>query len=89
MQPDVRWSNGWEGGYITGHEAIKSYWTRQWKELDPAVEPVGFNERADGKVEIIVQQKVMSMEGKVIFDGRLKHIYTFQDGLIKTMDIEN
>ena len=88
MQKDVQWSKAWEGGYISGHDEIKKYWTRQWTEVNPKVEPVGFNERDNGSLEVKVKQNVKDLHGNLIFDGIVKHIYTFQDGLIKTMDIE-
>lgn len=88
MQPDVQWSKAWEGGYITGHDEIKHYWTRQWKEINPKVEPKGFTERPGGKLEVAVHRVVKDLEDNLIFDGTVKHIYTFEDGLIKTMDIE-
>jgi hypothetical protein len=88
MQPDVRWSNGWEGGYITGHDEIREYWTRQWKAIDSHVDPVGFSERPNGSVVIDVHQHATDLKGALLFDGTVKHIYTFKDGLIQTMDIE-
>ncbi|UOR06864.1 nuclear transport factor 2 family protein [Hymenobacter aerilatus] len=88
MQPTVQWSKAWEGGYISGHEEIRSYWTRQWSEINPTVEPVGSTERPNGSLEVKVQQNVKDLQGKDVFDGLVKHIYTFEDGLIKTMDIE-
>ena len=88
MQPDVQWSKAWEGGYISGHNEIKQYWTRQWTEINPKVEPVGFAERADGSLEVMVQQNVKDLQGGLLFDGMVKHVYTFRDGLIHTMDIE-
>ncbi len=88
FHPDVRWSNGWEGGYISGHDEIRQYWTRQWKELNPIVEPTGFTQRPDGSLEVAVHHKVKDLQGALLFDGTVKHIYTFQDGLIRTMDIE-
>lgn len=88
MQPDVQWSKAWEGGYISGHDEIKAYWTRQWKEINPKVEPVGFTERENGRLEVLVDQKVKDLEGNSIFDGSVKHVYTFENDLIKTMDIE-
>lgn len=88
MQVDVQWSKAWEGGYISGHDEIKQYWTRQWTEINPNVEPIGFNERKNGSLEVRVHQKVKDLQGNLMFDGLVKHIYTFQDGLIKTMDIE-
>ena len=88
MQANVQWSKAWEGGYISGHNEIKQYWTRQWTEINPNVEPVGFKEREDGSLEVSVHQNVKDLEGAIMFDGLVKHVYTFQDGLIKTMDIE-
>ena len=38
MQLNVQWSKAWEGGYISGHDEIKQYWTRQWNEINPNVE---------------------------------------------------
>ena len=88
MQPDVQWSKAWEGGYISGHDEIKQYWTRQWTEINPKVDPIGFSDRANGSLEVNVHQLVKDLEGGLMFEGTVKHIYTFQDGLIKAMDIE-
>jgi hypothetical protein len=88
MQPNVQWSKAWEGGYINGHNEIKEYWTRQWKEINPNVEPFGFTERQNGSLEVEVHQKVKDLQDNSMFDGKVKHIYTFENGLIKTMDIE-
>ena len=88
MQQNVQWSKAWEGGYIDGHDEIRQYWTRQWTEINPTVEPIGFNERENGSLEVKVHQIVKDLNGSLMFDGLVKHIYTFQDGLIKTMDIE-
>jgi hypothetical protein len=88
MSDDVQWSKAWEGGYISGHGEIRKYWTRQWTEINPRVKPVGFNLRENGSLEVEVDQQVMDLAGKEIFNGKVKHIYRFEDGLIKTMDIE-
>ena len=88
MHPEVEWPKAFEGGYVSGHSAIRVYWTRQWTEIDPNVETVGFNERQDGSLEITVHQKVMDLQGNTIFDGIVKHIYILQDGLLRRMDIE-
>lgn len=88
MQEDVQWSKAWEGGYISGHDEIREYWTRQWTEINPKVLPVGFAERENGSLEVKVHQNVKDLQGNLMFDGLVKHVYTFQDGLIKTMDIE-
>ena len=88
MQEDVHWPNGWEGGYVEGHAAVRDYWTRQWQELNPNVQPVSFTEKADGQIIVEVHQLAKDMQGNVIFDGIIKHIYTLENDLIKTMEIE-
>lgn len=88
MQEDVQWSKAWEGGYIIGHTEIRQYWTRQWAEINPKVEPIGFVERENGSLEVLVHQNVKDLKRSLIFDGLVKHVYTFEDDLIKTMDIE-
>jgi nuclear transport factor 2 (NTF2) superfamily protein len=88
MHPDVHWPNGWEGGYVNGHEEVRNYWTRQWKELDPKVEPTAFKERENAQLEVEVHQLVKDLQGNVLFDGPVNHIYKFKDGLIINMDIE-
>jgi hypothetical protein len=64
MHADVLWPNGWEGGYVQGHKEVRDYWTRQWKELNPKVEPVSFKERQDGEIEVQVQT-VKDMNGNI------------------------
>lgn len=88
MHPDVHWPNGWEGGYVEGHSEVRAYWTRQWKEIDPNVQPVSLEENESGQIEVTVHQVARDMQGNVLFDGIVKHIYTIGNGLIKSMEIE-
>lgn len=88
MHTNVEWPKAFEGGYVTGHDEIRKYWTRQWTEINPTVEPIAFNVRQNGTLEITVHQTVKDLQGKLLFDGTVKHIYTVQDGLLQKMDIE-
>lgn len=88
MHPEVEWPKAFEGGYVQCHEAIRDYWTRQWMEINPNVEPTGIQERTDGTLEVTVHQNVKDLQGGVLFDGTVKHIYTLQEGLLRRMDIE-
>lgn len=88
MHPDVQWPKAFEGGYVSGHNEIRKYWTRQWTEINPRVEPVAFNERQNGTFEITVHQVVKDLQDNVLFNGTVKHIYTLQNGLLRRMDIE-
>lgn len=39
MTPDVDRPNGWEGGRVVGHDAVRRYGERQWAEVRTAVQP--------------------------------------------------
>ena len=88
MTCDVEWPNAWEGGRLQGRDAVREYWTRQWAAIDPSVEPVGFTTRPDGTVAVDVHQVVRALDGATLADGRVVHVYTFRDGLVAHMDIE-
>ena len=88
MHPDIQWPKAFEGGYVSGHNEIREYWTRQWTEINPNVEPIEINERQNGNLEVKVLQKVKDLQGNSLFDGTVKHIYTLQDNLLRKMDIE-
>ena len=88
FHPDVEWPKAFEGGYIRGHEAIREYWTRQWSEINPNVDPVGITERPDKTYEVKIHQLVKSLDGNTLFDGEVRHIYTVADHLLRRMDIE-
>ncbi|TDQ08439.1 nuclear transport factor 2 family protein [Pedobacter metabolipauper] len=88
MHPEVKWSKAWEGDYANGHDEVSAYWKRQWKEIDPNVTPVGFHERENGTLEVEVDQLVKDLEGHVLFEGKVLHVYVIHDGLLQQMDIE-
>jgi hypothetical protein len=87
MSEDVRWPKASEGGSVVGKEEIRAYWTRQWVEFDPRVEPIEVIERGGGKAEVRVRQLVKSLGGDVLFDGEVRHFYTIADGLIERMEL--
>jgi len=88
MDLNVRWPKAFEGDYVTGHEAVREYWTRQWSEINPKVEPASIKERPDGKIEVEVDQLVKDMDGNILFDGKVNHVYGIKDDLILVMDVE-
>jgi len=88
MHPEVDWPNGMEGGIEHGLEAVRNYWARQWKIVDPHVEPLEFTEQEDGRINLTVHQVVHDIEGNLLVDQIIHHVYTFEDGLIKAMEIQ-
>jgi SnoaL-like domain len=86
MHPEVDWPNGMEGGRVQGHESIRDYWTRQWGMIDPSVEPRRFTPTGDGRVDVELRQVVRDL-GRIVRDEIVHHVYAFEGGLIKSMDI--
>jgi ketosteroid isomerase-like protein len=89
MTGDVDWPNAWEGGRVQGHAAVREYWTRQWSEIEPAVEPESFTQLPDGAIAVGVHQVVRSKSGDVVADEHVVHTYRFRDGLIAQMDVSS
>jgi hypothetical protein len=56
--------------------------------IDPSVEPVAFNVRPDGWVAVEVDQVVRGSDGAVLAEGGVVHVYSFRDGLLARMDVE-
>ena len=88
MDPEVDWPNGMEGGRERGREAVRVYWTRQFGLIDSHVEPETFEVDEEGRILADVHQVVRDLGGAVVSDGRVRHAYTFRDGLVARMDIE-
>ena len=87
MHPEVHWPNGMEGGWVDGHAGVREYWTRQWGLIDPHVEPVGFTDEPDGRIAVSVGQTVRDLDGHILMDRLVEHIYRIEGGLIVAMEI--
>src|SRR5499425_3281738 len=87
MTQDVSWPKASEGGKVVGKEEIRAYWTRQWGEFDPHVEPLAITEGDAGKVRVRVHQLVKSLQGDVLSDSEVLHVFTLNNGLIEAMDL--
>ena len=87
LHSDVTWANGMEGGHVHGREAVRSYWTRQWATVDPRVEPTAFSAGVDGEAIVEVHQTVRDLQGAVLVDQMVGHIFRIENGLITRFDI--
>jgi hypothetical protein len=75
-----------EGGNVHGHQGVRDYWTRQWKLINPRVDPQSF--QSDGnRVTVNVHQVVLGLGGTIIVDQMVKHVFTFESGLVKIFGI--
>jgi ketosteroid isomerase-like protein len=87
MTEDVSWPRASEGGKVVGKEEIRGYWTRQWGAFDPHVEPLGMTEDGGGKVSVRVHQVVKSLQGDVLADGEVVHVFTVSGERIAGMEL--
>jgi hypothetical protein len=87
MSESVSWPKASEGGRVVGKEEIRAYWTRQWNEFDPHVEPIEVIDRGEGKIDVQVRQVVKSLAGELLSDSIVWHAYTTANGLIERMDL--
>jgi hypothetical protein len=87
MTQDVSWPKASEGGKVVGKEEIRAYWTRQWGEFDSIVEPLAMTEEDGGKTRVRVHQLVKSLQGDVLSDSEVLHVFTVNGGLIAAMDL--
>ena len=87
MKLDVVWANGMDGGYVYGHDGVREYWTRQWKMIDPHVEPIDFETNENRNVVVNVHQVVHDLNGNLLKDAMVQHIYFIKNGSVHRMEI--
>ncbi len=88
MSENVSWPKASEGGRVVGKEEVRAYWTRQWQEFDPHVEPIEVIDREGGKTDVRVHQLVKSLGGDILSDSEVWHVHTIANGLIERMDLK-
>ena len=87
LEPNVIWANGMEGGHVHGRDGVRSYWTRQWAMIDPHVEPTAFSQGPEGEIIVEVHQIVHDLDGKLLMDEMVGHIFRIEGGLVRRFDI--
>ena len=87
MTDDVTWPRAFQGGFVRGHEEIRAYWTEQWGEINPHVEPVAFHPEDAGRVSVDVHQVVRNLAGAVLADQHVGHRFTIEHGLIQALEV--
>ena len=87
MTPDVVWPKAFKGGFVRGPEEVRTYWTEQWSEINPHVEPVAFYPDDAGRILVEVHQVVRDLAGAVLADEHVGHRFTLTHGLIQAMEV--
>jgi hypothetical protein len=87
MAPDVDWPNGMEGGRVHGREAVRQYWLRQWRQINPLVEARSFHTDPTSAIVVEVHQVVRDLAGALLAERTLQHVYHVENGIIQSMEI--
>ena len=87
MTSDVAWPKAFKGSFARGPEEVRAYWTEQWSEINPHVEPVAFHPEEAGQVLVEVHQVVRDLVGAVLADEHVGHRFTIAHGLIQAMEV--
>src|SRR5438552_19187889 len=87
MTPDVAWPRAFKAGFVRGHEEVRAYWTEQWNEIDPHVEPMAFHSEGAEHILVDVHQVVRDLAGAVLADEHVGHRFTLAHGLIPAMEV--
>ena len=85
MTSDVTWPKAFKGGFVRGPGEIRAYWTEQWSEINPHVEPSTFYPQDASKVLVDVHQVVRDLSGSILADEHVGHRFTINNGLIQAM----
>jgi len=88
LAADVAWANGMENTHVHGPEAVREYWTHQWSVINPHVEPLSTSTAADGSIVVEVHQVVHDLEGKLLLDEKVGHVFHIEGGQVKRFDIQ-
>jgi hypothetical protein len=87
MTPDVAWPKAFKGGFVRGSQEVRAYWTEQWREINPHVEPISFYSEEAGRILVDVHQVVRDLAGGVLADEHVGHLFTLEHSLIRAMEV--
>lgn len=87
MRPDVKWANGVEGGFVHGRDAVREYWTNQFKTIRAELETLKFETDANNRNVVTVHQIIKDVQGNVLADATVHQIFTIENGLISVYEI--
>lgn len=87
MATDVAWPRAFKGGFVHGYNEVRTYWTEQWAEIDPHVEPITFSVEGDGHILVNVHQVVRDLSGAILVDEQVAHRFSIKEGLIQSMEV--
>ena len=89
MQPDVKWANGMEGGFVYGRDAVRRYWREQFETIDSRLEPLDYETDEKNRNIVTVHIIVRDLQGGLLLEKTVRQIFTFENGLISLFEIDD
>jgi nuclear transport factor 2 (NTF2) superfamily protein len=87
MHPDVKWANAVEGGFVHGREAVREYWTNQFKVIQVQLETLKFEMDDKNRNVVTVHQIVKDLQGNLLADMTVKQIFTIENSVIVLYEV--
>ena len=88
LSENVVWANGMENTHVHGRDAVRAYWTQQWLAISPRVHPLKVSTTRDGSILVEVHQIVHDLDGKLLLDEKVGHVFQVEGGKVKRFDIQ-
>jgi hypothetical protein len=87
MDENVKWANGMEGGFVFGRQNVREYWRKQFELINPQLEALAFKTDEKNREVVTLRQIVRDLDGNLLIDKTVEHIFTIENGLIKVFEI--
>src|SRR5262245_31836945 len=87
MQPDVKWANGMEGGFVYGRDTVREYWRKQFEVIQGQLDPMKYEIDDRNRHVVTVHLVVRDLDGKQLIEKTIQQIFTIENGLISPFEI--
>lgn len=88
LHPDVDWQDIVNGGRLHGLAAVRAYWTDIRDLLTTGASPISHRLIDEDRIAVRMLHSLAGKQGKAWGEETLTQVFTFQDGLIIRMDLD-
>lgn len=88
LHPDVDWQDIVNGGRLHGLAAVRAYWTQISDLFTTGASQITHRLIGDDRIAVRMLHSVTSKQGKAWGEDALTQVFTFRDGLIVRMDLD-
>lgn len=88
LHPDVDWQDIMNGGRRHGRAAVRAYWAKTTALLTPGTSMIDYRLIGEDRIAARLLHSVRDKQGKLWGEEALTQIFTFRDGLIIRMDLD-